>query len=249
MLVVEGYIAGGDYPKICLMQTIDPTQQGASLADMIVRWGVVKISDGEKIVTLTGGPDKNYFPPYTYTTYEIMGEPGRTYTLTAEYDGREVTAVTRIPSPVEIDSIKCIPEGDRRRLELYLTPEKGKTQYFRSMARVRYQHSTLLPSFMSSGESTDSDIETGVLKIPVNRPRTARDTVEFKSSFLPGEEVEVALCTMDREAWSFWREYDNIIAFGGNQFLISASSLSSNVKGGYGYFFGYGMSRRFITVQ
>ncbi len=117
------------------------------------------------------------------------------------------------------------------------------------MARVRGIHTHLLPGFMNSGEASDADIETGVLKIPVSRPRTARDTVSFKSTFIPGEEVEVALCAMNREAWQFWREYDNIIAFGGNQFLVASSSLGGNINGGYGYFFGYGLTRRFITVE
>ncbi len=248
-LVVEGFIADGGYPTVCLMQTVDPTQQGASLADMVVRWGVVRISDGERTVMLTGGPDRNYFPPYTYTTYEMQGEVGRTYTLTAEYDGRQVTAVTRIPEPVAIDSVTAQPDGrdgSERRLDLWLTAKSDGPEYFRVMTRVRGVHTQLLPGFMGAGESGGAD---GLVKIPVNRPRTSRDTVDYRTSFLPGEQIEVALCTMDRDAYLFWRDYDNAVAFGGSQFLVPSSPLRGNIRGGYGYFHGYGMTRRILTVE
>lgn len=248
-LVVEGYIADGGYPSICLMQTVDPGNPGTSLADMVVRWGVVRISDGEKTVTLTGGPDKNYFPPYLYTTYEIRGEVGKTYILTAEYDGLAVTAVARIPEPVEIDSIVGQPDGrdgSERRLDLYLTAPEDGPEYFRVMSRVRGIHTHLLPGFMGAGESGGRE---GLVKIPVNRPRTSRDTVDYSTSFLPGEQIEVALCTMDRDAYLFWRDYDNAVAFGGSQFIVPSAPLRGNIEGGYGYFFGYGMSRRIITIE
>lgn len=253
-LVVEGFIADGEYPKICLMQTVDPNQEGMAPSDMVVRWGKISISDGEKTVVLTGGPDKNYFPPYTYTTLDMKGEVGKTYTLTAEYDGLKVSATTTIPTPVLIDSIVAVPsgsDGSRRRLSLYLTSENkggsgGSQEYYRILTRVRYIHTNLLPGFMGTADNAG---ESGVLSIPVNRPRTLRDTVGYQTDFLPHEELEIALCTMDRTAYDFWRDYDNAVAFGGSQFLTSSPKLRSNIEGGYGYFFGYGISRKYWTEK
>lgn len=249
-LVVEGYIAEGEYPVVCLMQTVDPLREGASVADMVVRWGVVRLSDGENTVMLVGGPDKNYFPPYTYTTYELKGKRGVSYTLTAEYDGMTVTARTTVPEAPQIESVSVESDPDDpllRRLSLSFRPcASGEgEEYFRVMSRVRGEHAQLLPGFMSAAESGGDD---GLLTIPVNRPRTFRDTIDYRSSFKAGDEIEVALCAMDRDAFMFWREYDNAVAFGGNQFIIPSAPLRGNVEGGYGYFFGYGICRRYLDI-
>ena len=78
----------------------------SSLEDNIIHWGKVTISDGEKEVILTGYYDEAYFPPYIYTTTEMKGRVGRSYTLTAEYDGLSASATTSIPQPVELESVE-----------------------------------------------------------------------------------------------------------------------------------------------
>lgn len=246
-LVVEGYIESGGYPVVCLMQTIDPLAEGNSMQDAIVRWGKVTLSDGDKTVILTGGPDKNFFPPYTYTTYDIMGEPGKEYILRADYLGMHVEAKTTIPAPVEIEDIVQIPEQqDKVRLEVQLISDGKSEEFYRVLTRVRDDNVRLLPGFMGTGTNNG---ESGLVTIPANRPKSSLDTCEYISSFIPGEQVEVALCSITRDAYEFWRDYDNAVAFGGSQFLSPSTPIRSNIQGGYGYFFGYGISRRYITIQ
>lgn len=248
-LVVEGFIADGEYPKICLMQTVSPEQTGNSLADMIVRWGRVSLSDGTDSLLLTGGPDKSYFPPYTYTTYEMQGRRGRTYSLEAEYDGMLVKASSTIPEPVPIDSVIIRPVhagADEYRISLYLTARRDSNEYFRVMARVRGIHDRLLPAFMGVAESAGKG---GALEIAVNRPKTAKDTTDYRPVFTAGETVEIALCTLEKEAYQFWLDYENAVAFSGSQFLAPATPLRSNIAGGYGCFFGYGMTRATLTLD
>ena len=251
-LVVEGYIESDGYPVVCLMRTISPDEEGTSISDAIVRWGKVTISDGEKTEILTGGMDKRFFPPYTYTTYEIKGEVGKTYTLTAEYGGQRVTATTRIPPVAENEDIRSEAlSGDMRRLTLSLIAgnegaDGDGMEYYRVLTRVRDENVRLLPGFMGTASN---DGRPGLVSIPVNRPISALDTADYVSSFRVGEEIEVALCTMERAGYEFWRDYDNAAAFGTSQFLAPSTPLRSNIKGGYGYFFGYGCSRRFITVD
>ena len=107
-LVVEGWIEDGGYPVVLLGEThaIDAGMQ--NIENYIVRWGKVTISDGTDSVVLTGGYDNDFFPPYKYTTFKMTGQAGKTYTLTAEYRGQKATAVTTIPHPVELDSLRAI---------------------------------------------------------------------------------------------------------------------------------------------
>lgn len=246
-LVVEGFIESDGYPVVCLMQTIDPLNQGTTMQDAIVRWGKVTVSDGEKSVILTGGPNKKFFPPYTYTSYDIKGEPGKEYTLRADYLDMHVEAKTTIPYPVEIEDVLQFPEeGNRIRLELQLISDGKTEEFYRILTRIRDGNSRLLPGFMGTGTNNG---DSGLVSIPVNPPKTALDVDSYVSSFEKGEQVEVALCTITREAYDFWRDYDNAVAFGGSQFLSPSTPLRSNIRGGYGYFFGYGVSRRFITIE
>jgi len=247
-LVVEGYIADGDYPVVCLMQTVSPDRQ-MSFADMVVRWGKVSLSDGDTEVLLTGGPDNSFFPPFTYNSYDIMGRHGKAYLLKAEYQGKTVTASTVIPDTMAIDSITSSPaghDGQRRQLMLHITPKGDGIGYYRILARVKDQHERLLPGFMGIAEDGG---KPGHMSIAVNRPKTAMDSVDYLPTFLPGETVEVALCTMERQAYEFWLDYENAVAFSGSQFLAPATPLRSNVANGYGYFFGYGITRRIICVE
>lgn len=246
-LVVEGYMADGEYPVVCLMQTVSPEQTGNTMADMVVRWGRVVLSDGSDSIILTGGPDKRYFPPYTYTTFEMQGHTGRSYTLAADYGDMRAKARCTIPEAVPIDSIVATAvSAKERQLMLYLTASPDSNQYFRVLARVRGVHSRLLPAFMGVAESGGKG---GTLAIGVNRPKTINDTTDFVPTFSVGEEVEIALCHISREAYRFWLDYENMVAFSGSQFLAPSTPLSSNVQGGFGYFFGYGITRRLITIR
>ncbi|MDE6458282.1 MAG: hypothetical protein K2L31_06765, partial [Muribaculum sp.] len=66
--------------------------------------------------------------------------------------------------------------------------------------------------------------------------------------FKSGDVVEVALCTITPEVYDFWFDYDDVVAFGGNQFVSSAGNLRSNVTGGYGVWSAQGVSRYTLLI-
>lgn len=243
-LSVEGYISQDEYPVVCLTRSISPEAPGADASDFVVKWGKVTLSDGETTVILTGGPDKSFFPPYTYTTYEMKGEVGKQYTLTAEYDGMTVKASATIPEPVKIDRLEARKSGEEYDLSLFVSPRKDK-EYYRILTFVRGGRRPL-PSFMGTYESIVHD---GELELAVKRPNVDTDTCSYVSSFKPGEEVAVTLCTIDYDAFRFWREYDNMVAFGGSQFLSPTRPLQGNVEGGLGYFTAYGSDTRYFKFE
>ncbi len=246
VLVVEGYIEEGDYPVVALTTTLDPSDADADVADCLVRWGNVFISDGDTIVRLIGGSDSSFFPPYTYRSFDMKGEAGKTYTLTADYDGMKVTARTSIPQRVDIDSVEFINgEKDLVQPIVYLTSEADTMQYYRLFTRAKGKNTRPLPAFLGT---FTNESRRGILSHPLNRPRTALDTADYLSSFRRGETIEVRLAAMTRTAYDFWIDYDNALAFGGSQFLATSVPLRSNVVGGYGYFFGYSVSRRILTI-
>ena len=107
-LVVEGWIDSGQYPVVKLTRTVSvgsEYQSTDNLEDCVEQWARVTVSDGGREVTLIGHRDDSHFPPYVYTTSDMLGVPGRTYTLTVDcLDGTHAEAQTTIPQPAAIDS-------------------------------------------------------------------------------------------------------------------------------------------------
>lgn len=104
-LVVEGWIDEGKHPIVLVHRSYslhadnepDSTTLADVIADQMVLFGKVAISDGIDTVVLTGKVDTNYMPPYIYTTVFMRGEAGRTYHLLATDHGFEASASTSIP--------------------------------------------------------------------------------------------------------------------------------------------------------
>ena len=99
-LVVEAWICSGQPPMVQLTSSIQPREQNQdldALDEHVIRRAKVSISDGENEVTLTGMPWKGCLPPYVYTTSRMIGEEGKTYTLTVETSTHKARAVTSPP--------------------------------------------------------------------------------------------------------------------------------------------------------
>lgn len=246
-LVVEGHIDADGYPVVCVTATLDPSVTGTVISDCIVRWAKVSLSDGDTTVILAGGPDKRFFPPYTYRSYDMKGRPGSTYTLTVEYDGQTATATTTIPRHrTEIDSISLEKAGDGlSHATVFMTHRSDETQYYRLFARVKGLNTAPLPTMLGTFTASPGQ---GSMSHPANRPKTDTDTADYTAAFRKGEEVEFRLATMERQAYDFWMDYDNAVAFGGSQFLAPTAPLRTNVKGGLGYFFGYTVSASILRI-
>ena len=74
-LVMEGWIEDGRFPVVLLSTSVPVStepQDMESLQDHIVRWGKVTVSDGEREVVLTGGPDDRFIPPYMFSRIYSM---------------------------------------------------------------------------------------------------------------------------------------------------------------------------------
>ena len=111
-MVVEGYIDSGGFPVVMLTTSVPistETQKFDSLANHLLRWAKVTVSDGEQSVILTGMVDRHYYPPFIYTTSRMRGKTGHTYKLEVEYEEYHATAVTTIPERPQVDSFRVVP--------------------------------------------------------------------------------------------------------------------------------------------
>ena len=98
-MVLEAWIDANGHPVVLihksyvLANTPDSVQSLEQIIEeQLIPFGKVTISNGEQEAVMTGRLDTMYMPPYTYTTIDIIGEPGKRYTVTAKYKDLHATA-------------------------------------------------------------------------------------------------------------------------------------------------------------
>ncbi len=248
-LVVEGWIEAGSHPIVQLGESYSVSEQTQNINDYMVRWGKVSISDGTKTVILTGGYDDRYFPPYKYTSTQIIGEVGKTYILTAEYKGKKVTAKTTIPQPVTLQSLQAVQMSCDTLFYVKACftdiPEHGN--YYGLFCKKTTEDKAFLLSPMGilSDEVLDGEVEAAIYRgTSIFAKNEKYSTRYFKS----GDNIQVKLCHMDHVSYLFWQSYSNMIELSSNMFFPYTQNLKSNIQGGKGYWCGYGTSTHSISI-
>lgn len=248
-LVVEGSINSGGYPEVYLTMSAVASDEEGSVADNIVRWGVVRISDGEREVILTGGPFSGVFPPYRFYNFEMMGVPGKTYTLSAEYKGEVVTSSVTMPAPTPIASVRTEPvdgsENLRNLILSFVAPSDVPAYYHVSVKRSGVDR-RFYPAML--GAIAVRQAGAGV-EMPVYRARRSLSDEPFVPQFEVGDHVIVMLERVSPEVFDFWRAFDNASLTDGSVFISSAVSLPGNITGGYGVWSAQGTSTATIEVK
>lgn len=243
--VIDGRFGSGGYPDIVFTRSIVPEEEG-TLSEVMINWGKVTIDDGEREVILTGRMDSSRVPPFRYYTFDMLGEPGKTYTLKASYRDISVESVSRMPYPVPIDSIVLAPtESDSLRSAiLYFTaPDEVPAYFYISMRE---------------GGGSDNPCMFGCIRtdrvgekcsLSVLRPRQRIDSVKYVSHLKVGEVVTVSLNRVEKEVYDYWSAYDNMVMFSSSPFISTNESLPSNIEGGFGIWSPQGTSSRTIVVK
>ncbi len=246
-LVVEGWIDSGEFPVVKLTRTmplgVDHKVDIDKLSDYVERWAKVTIRDGERSEVMVGRYDKNYFPPFVYTSYEMRGEVGKTYTITVETDnGERATAQTTIPEPMQLRDVCSKPaDGGDGYLIYGYTDERKKCKLF-----VKNYWEDKEFQSMSMG-LYDSDMYTDEGKVTVKNSLTAW-TEEYTPYFKKGDTVIVKVAALDDKSYDFWRSYEDMSMLSRLPMVPMTSNLKSNVHGALGYWCGYGVSVYMVVV-
>lgn len=260
-MVVEGWIKDGSYPVVMLTTSLPVSTEEKKVSDLeqnILNWGRVAISDGEKEVVLTGQYDDDYFPPYIYSTIEMMGEAGKTYTLDVSYLDYHATATTTIPATVPLQGIrqqKVENENSLWQLTALFTDPPGQqyySLYFKKGIFAQQFAKCDVGLFDDSTLPGDNTVAREVSH-PAYRTWTlsnVEDHSEYVHSeyFTEGDTVCIELCTLDQQSYNFWYSYQNSNSLSNNFFAPYTKNLCTNINGGLGYWCGYGASNLWTVV-
>ena len=253
-LVVEGWIDAGGFPIVMVTTSVPTSTEYQSIDDQknhLVRHAKVTFSDGATSVILTGMDNKRYFPPFIYTTSDLRGVAGKTYTLKVEYKGMTATASTTIPASVPLDSLWCVPSADDKgkyNIKARFSDPEASEDYYRLFVKVAGKDSSYVASYM--GCMSDSDLLRPA-EINVMRGLSVDNESSWAwnpASFEKGDEVMVKFCTMDRVSYEFWNSYERVVSLSVLPMFQATYNPAYNVTGGIGYWCGYGASKYAIRV-
>lgn len=250
-IVVEGWIEAGGPPVVMISTTVPVTSRWQELEPVlescVVRWATVSVFDGEEEIFLTGKLNKAYVPPYIYTTSRITGEVGKKYKLKVVYSGRTLEAETVIPKPVPLKYVKPNKlSDDVYEIKAGLEDNPQTKDYYKFFTKVSGKNSIHVPSFM--GLFDDAELGTGVNDLKVLGKFSSNfGTSDNDTYFSPGDVISVRFCTLDAAAYQYWRDFEDVASLSLNPFFPVTKKIRSNIKGGLGYWAGYGS--RYYSVS
>lgn len=278
MLVVEGHIEQ-DAPPVVVLTRTQPLFAGLTPADKekaFVRGARVAVTtDGKeyilrevasaaftpelaKVVSEQFGiaPEKlksgSDFSFHVYTTAELKGEVGKSYSLNISHEGRRLSAVTTIPHLNPIDSLWLRPHPDPKEDSLftlfyrYRDPDTlgNSIRYFTRRNSEQFYPGTLTSVF------TDELINgAAYIDFPLDRgePRGRRIDMTTFGFFGRGDTITVRWCAIDIPHYRFWFTLEAEQNNNGSP-VGTPNITQSNIKGGLGIWGGYGVTYHRIVV-
>ena len=251
-IVVDGWIEQNSYPYVLLTynSAFFSNLDSASFRSLVASRAKVTVSDGTISEVLTLSKDTNYFPPYIYKgTGDIIGKAGGTYTLLIEDEIDTLSATTTIPWPVFLDSIWFEPNSlndTLGQIKGSFSDNANEKNYYRTLTK-EIKNKLFVPTLISifddnyfNGQKFTFSLRKG--------PETFLKP-QFDIYFKKGENIWVKIETIDKASFEFWSEYQKEVLNSGNPFAGNHNTIPSNVKGGLGIWYGYGVSIYYVRSK
>ena len=246
LIVVDGWIEDGTQAKVFLTTNAPyfTTIDSSSLRDLVLSRAKVTLSDGDNSEVLILRKDVRYFPPVYYAGNTIIGETGKTYTLTAEFGRKSILSETTIPKSVMIDTAFFeLEQGEDSIgfMNVSFTDPGEEKNYYRIFTRVLGEELKFISSFLMA--INDQYFNGDQISFTLIRAPESFLSTEGSDSFVLGDTVLVKLCAMDKSSFEFWSSYQEEVINATNPFAASLKDVKTNIQGdGLGIWGGYGVS-------
>jgi hypothetical protein len=284
-IVVEGNIFPGAFPIVLLTWSngyFEPTDL-SSLQNIFVHDALVKLKvDGQEfelkeICSSELSPEDLELASLAlgipietlqaleicvYTTFNISGEAGKTYTLQISKEAHQLTSITKIPEIVELDSlwfeiVSTIPDDSLGFIFGTITDPDTAGNAYRWYAKRINSYPQWTEDEELRGRQKDAgyiaplgsvfddtffnglSFEFGYYRGTEPNSTKFDDLNEERGFFKRGDTVAVRGCTIDRNAYKFLYSFETQVSNQGSPFSVPFN-LESNVEGGLGAFIGYG---------
>lgn len=247
-LIMEGWIDAGGHPVVLIHRSYVLATAPDSvmtleevMTEQLIPFGKVVVSDGEQEEILTGRLDTTYMPPYTYSTINMDGEVGKTYTVTVDYKDFHAKASGTILPVAYLDSLTVKTDSAMADVHCFMSGVDSSIESYYALF-IRHhdrRQFRLCPLAVFRGQ----DAVDGNMDIIVTNPY--KDTLHMvQSLFFPRDSMkyQLKLARIDYPAYEFWKAYDAQVVTGGIMFVPIYKNMPSNVEGGIGFFTAMGSS-------
>lgn len=238
-LVIEGWVMEGEFPIVIVSRSIPAIEEELGLSKLPEYFGsyaVVRFSDGEQECILVGKKEKAFTPQYIYTTSQIRGVEGKAYTISVTYDGKTVTAASRIEKGVPFAAVVPIPLADGNfSISASIENNVEDSLDYRCFVWREGIDSYWVPSLLGTVDGR----QDGTLAFDV-KPAMTFSSLKYSDTYSPGETVHIRLCTMKRPMYEYWKAFEYMQNFARNPLIPASANLPSMFDGAIGYWTGYG---------
>lgn len=254
-MVVQGAIENGQPPYVILNTSLGffSSIDLNTIQNSFIHDAVIKVSDGLKTITLkeysidTGSSAKFYI--YTVDTANlanvIVGEFGKFYTLTIDYNGTTYKSVTKISQPKGLDTLwfaeptftrSSTPDNALELFGNYVDPDTpgNYVKYFTSRNGEPFYPGSVFTDEIVNGKPINA------IDLFAGRPNDNADFSDSAIYFFPGDSVILKWSGIDKGVYDFWNTYEFSIRSGGNPFSSPISVKSNITNGALGCWAGYG---------
>jgi hypothetical protein len=202
-------------------------------------------------VSITDNSRNVYHPDTTIDGYyffkNLIGSPGKTYTLKVDVNGSEYTGSSTMPGVVPIDSLQIqgSSDGDKENvLYIYIHDPAGIHNYYR--VKVYRNGKLMSPTDNTSPIMLFSDKYFDGRYTPL-RVTSRRVGVDY---FLPGDTLRVQLFSIDVTTYNFLRQLRDLTNSGGAFSTSTPDNPDNNLSNGaMGYFAAWAVSEGTLVVK
>ncbi|MBQ7550516.1 MAG: DUF4249 domain-containing protein [Bacteroidales bacterium] len=258
-LVIEGSIENGE-PAMVIVSNSVPY---FATLDLNTLMNKVLVTDAVVTVTSSTGESEQLQLIYTdqspvyiaYVGRNLLGEPGKSYTLKVTHNGQEYSAQTSIPQPVKLDSVWLgfmIAEDTLPTSRVQITDDANSIDYYQFRVKVHGKklHDRLwvtsMPVAFNDGPFNGQTVTFEVTRSNPSSIFTAAMTDEeeeefYRVTYRKGDTIYIKTSMIDYESYQFWSAMTYGIAVGQNPFM-SPAPVPYNIHGKnvIGIWSGYG---------
>ena len=247
-IVIEGYIENGKPPMVMLTKSI-PYFAPIDLETLMDK---VMIVDAKVTVSSNTGESTELHlqlmeeAPFgiAFTNANLIGECGKDYTLTVEYDNKVYTSKTSIVHTFDLDSIWLQPFGTEkdsvRTVRCQFTDNAATVDYYQFSVKVSGEKVKDRLWAFSLPIVADDKLFNG-LTFNYEIVRTSPSTLfafalseeergdYFRPYYKPGDTIYAKRSLMDYNSYRFWSTAASEIGFGMSAFM-SPPPIETNIK-------------------
>ena len=247
-IVIEGSIENGQPAMVIVSRSVPYF----SSIDLETLRKDVFITDAEVIVTSSTGETEQLFfslnpesPIYmAFTGRTLLGEPGKSYTLTVRYDGKEYSATSTMEEPVRLDSawLSFRDENDTMPTSrIQLTDRAASHDYymFRIKVHGKKLHDRLwvtsMPVAFDDATFNGQTVNYEILRANPSSLFMAEMSDEeqaeyYRITYRHGDTVYLKTSMIDYNAFQYWSAMTYELAVGQNPFM-SPAPVPCNLSG------------------